>query len=97
MELMPFLRRISILENAAEFAELKAKEENNDENDTNSTGRPRRSSRQTVARPRGWQAKAARRHHYFDKPSLTLRRDEADLNSSEVGNHFVNDNTVYNK
>jgi len=97
LELMPFLRRVSILENSGEFAELKAKEENNEANDTNSTGRPRRSTRQTVARPRGWQAKVARRHHYFDKLFVTLRRDEADLNSSEVGNLFVNKRIVYKK
>jgi len=102
LELMPFLRRIGILENAAEFAELKAKEENknnDNENETNSSSstRPRRSTRQMAARPLRWQAKAARRHHYFDKLSLTLRRDEADLNSSEVGELFANDSIVYNK
>jgi len=77
---MPFLRRISLLENAAEFAEVKATKENNEEQDTNSTGRPRRSTRQMVARPRGWEAKAVRRHHYFDKLFVTLREDEATIN-----------------
>ena len=82
LECMPFLRRIGILEQAAEFAELKAKES---ESETR-----RQSSRRTTRQ----QAKA-RRHHYFDKLSTTLRRDEADLNSSEVGALFAKDSLVY--
>ena len=85
LECMPFLRRIGILEKAAEFADLKATE---NEEETSTTRRT--STRRTTRR----QAKA-RRHHYFDKLSLTLRRDEADLNSSDVGTLFANDSIVY--
>jgi hypothetical protein len=88
LECMPFLRRIGILEKAAEFADLKAKENDNDNDATTSTRRT--STRRTTRR----QVKA-RRHHYFDKLSLTLRRDEADLNSSDVGTLFANDSIVY--
>jgi len=51
---MPFFRRISILESAAEFAELKAKEENKNNDDENDSTRPRRSTRQMATRPLRW-------------------------------------------
>lgn len=69
LELMPFLRRIAVLEQADEYAAL-------DGGCTEIVSSNRRTTRR--------QAKA-RRHHYFDKISVKLRRDEADLNSSELG------------
>jgi hypothetical protein len=69
LELLPTLRRIGALERATENASLLVP-------DDTSRSRNLRSTRR--------QAKA-RRHHYFDKISPSLRRDEYDINSSEVG------------
>lgn len=69
LELMPTLRRIAVLEQAAENAALLAADPENKSMKVRSTRR---------------QAKA-RRHHHFDKVSSSLRRDEHALNSSEVG------------
>lgn len=81
LELLPTLRRIGLYEQAAEFAEL----QKGDDPAANS-------NRRTTRR----QAKA-RRHHYFDKLSLKLKRDEADMNSSELGSLMAKDLLVYSE
>ena len=83
LECLPILRRIGMLETANEYAFLKAREESDATKRTSS----RRRTTRTQCR--------ARRHHYFDKISATLRRDEADRNSSEVGALLVGDSLVY--
>lgn len=83
LELMPTLRRIGLFEQATEFAELEARKDA-----TIADASSRRSTRR--------QAKA-RRHHYFDKLSHILRRDEADLNSSELGASMAQDMLVYSR
>jgi hypothetical protein len=79
LELLPALRKIGAIEEAMEFAAVQ------DANDAAAN-----SNRRTTRR----QAKA-RRHHYFDKLSQTLRRDEGDLNSSEVGSLLAKDLMAY--
>lgn len=93
LECMPFLRHIAIIEKAAEFADdiqkVKAKENGGTEDNNDGT---RRSSRRTT---RSRQNVEVRRHHYFDKLSMTLRRNEADLNSNEVGKLFATGSIIY--
>jgi len=79
LELLPTLRRIAVYEQAAEYAALRMGEDAI----ANSN---RRTTRQ--------QAKA-RRRHYFDRLSETLRGDEADLNFSEVGSLIAKDLLAY--
>ncbi|KAL3908660.1 MAG: hypothetical protein SGILL_008400 [Bacillariaceae sp.] len=81
LELLPTVRRIGLYEKAAEFAEL----QKGDDEAVNS-------NRRTTRR----QAKA-RRHHYFDKLSVKLRLDQADMNSSELGSLMAKDLLVYSK
>jgi hypothetical protein len=69
LELMPTLRRMAALEQAAENAALRAVDPKTGSLNLRSTRR---------------QAKS-RRHHYFDEISPSLRRDEYAINSSEVG------------
>ncbi|KAG7373933.1 ATPase family associated with various cellular activities AAA [Nitzschia inconspicua] len=79
LELMPALRRIGLYEQAAEFVALEASKDG-------AADLGRRTTRR--------QAKA-RRHHYFDKLSASLQRDEDDLNSSELGALLANDLLQY--
>mmetsp|Transcript_22842 Transcript_22842/g.49738 ORF Transcript_22842/g.49738 Transcript_22842/m.49738 type:complete len:105 (+) Transcript_22842:246-560(+) len=48
-----------------------------------------------VADQGGGRAASFYRHHYFDKISTTLRRDDADRSSSEVAALFAKDRLVY--
>jgi len=77
LECLPTLRRIGALERCAEFVEEQKQQEDPEETSSSL----RRSSRRAT--------NALRRHHYFDKLSMTLRRDEADLSSSTVGTMFA--------
>jgi len=80
LECLPALRHMASSEAAAEFAHLKTQEAANAK---------KRTSRRTTR----MQARATR-HHYFDTISVTLRRDEADRNSGEVGALLVGDRLV---
>jgi hypothetical protein len=79
LELLPTLRRIGLYEQAAEYAAIEIGK-------VGAADSTRRTSRRLAK---------ARRHHYFDKLSSMLRRDEADLNSSEVGALLSQDCLVY--
>ena len=92
LECFPALRAIGISETAAEFAELRAREEANATKRTSSRRRTTRSS--TNSQARGGRA-SFYRHHYFDKISIALRRDETDRSSSEVAALFARDGLVY--
>jgi hypothetical protein len=94
LECLPVLRRIGILERSAEFLEEQQKQMaeklslNNDEeaaDNSTSSSSLRRSTRRVVTRA----APKQRRQHYFDRLSVTLRRDEADLDTTAVGALFA--------
>jgi len=85
LECLPALRRIGAVERCAEFIhEQQLEAAANGENQEGESSSLRRSTRRvTRAAPK------QRFHHYFDKVSTTLRRDEADLQTSEVGALFA--------
>lgn len=85
LECLPALRRIGAVERCAEFIhEQQLEAAANGENQEVESSSLRRSTRRvTRAAPK------QRFHHYFDKLSSTLRRDEADLQTSEVGALFA--------
>jgi hypothetical protein len=81
-------------ERSAEFLEEQQKQMaeklslNNDEeaaDNSTSSSSLRRSTRRVVTRA----APKQRRQHYFDRLSVTLRRDEADLDTTAVGALFA--------
>mmetsp|Transcript_16460 Transcript_16460/g.34332 ORF Transcript_16460/g.34332 Transcript_16460/m.34332 type:complete len:83 (-) Transcript_16460:275-523(-) len=72
LECFPALRGIGISETAAEFAELKAREEVNATKRTSS----RRRTTRTQSLARGGRAASFYRHHYFDKILTTLRWED---------------------
>ena len=83
LECLPTLRRMAMVERCAEFVHQQqlADEARKDGHESNSL---RRSSRRvTRAAPK------QRFHHYFDKVSTILRRDEADVDTSQVGALFA--------
>lgn len=86
LECLPVLRRIGILERCSEFIhEQQLEAAAQGENQEGQSSSLRRSTRRvTRAAPK------QRYYHYFDKVSSTLRRDEADLQTSEVGALFAN-------
>ena len=93
LECLPVLRRIGILERSFEFLEEQQKQMSDklalDEEGTanaSSSSSLRRSTRRVVTRA----APKQRRQHYFDRLSVTLRRDEADLDTAAVGALFAN-------
>ena len=94
LECLPVLRRIGILERSSEFleeqqnkmAEQLALDEEGTANASSSSSL-RRSTRRVVTRAA---APKQRRQHYFDRLSVTLRRDEADLDTAAVGVLFAN-------
>mmetsp|Transcript_22575 Transcript_22575/g.53364 ORF Transcript_22575/g.53364 Transcript_22575/m.53364 type:complete len:1340 (+) Transcript_22575:309-4328(+) len=73
LELMPMFRRVGLLEQAAEHASLISEQQQE--------ASCRRSNRRTTRGQTGGKT----RHHYFDRLSLKLRRDQADISSTELG------------
>ena len=93
LECLPTLRRIGISERAEERrAAEKASSENKNDTENDAAGRaPATHSlrRSTRALTRAAAPPPPRRHHYFDRISVVLRRDEADLDTSAVGALFA--------
>eukprot|EP00536_Pseudo-nitzschia_multiseries_P012204 jgi/Psemu1/326727/estExt_fgenesh1_pg.C_4520001 len=95
LECLPALRHMACSEAASEFAELRATEAANATKRTSSRTRTRTRTRTRRTTTRMQMQARASRHHYFDKISVALRRDEADKNSSEVGALLAADRLVY--
>jgi hypothetical protein len=81
LECLPFLRRVATVERCAEFV---AEQEASAAADPEASSSLRRSTRRATRAAQG-----PRRRHYFDKLSVILRRDEADLETSAVGALFA--------
>ncbi len=83
LECLPTLRRMALVERCAEFVHEQQLADAARDDNTEGTSLRRSSRRVTRAAPK------QRLHHYFDKLSTTLRRDEADLSTSQVGALFA--------
>jgi IPT/TIG domain len=76
LELMPMFRRIGVLEQAAEYAAAVSEQQQE------------ASCRRSVRRRNG-RSLHKTRHHYLDRLSVKLRRDESDVSSSELGTQLA--------
>ena len=83
LECLPVLRRIGVAERCAEFVHEQQLAASTSTEESQSTSLRRSTRRVTRAAPK------QRFRHYFDKISATLRRDEADLDTSAVGVLFA--------